>query len=59
MRAFYQDPKYNEPMPEMLSDEWVEIMRVNVWQAAKSAIAFMTAFAYLNPYIENFQNPWL
>lgn len=41
------------------SEQWIEIMRDNSWQAFKSAALFMTSFAYLNPYIENVQNPWL
>jgi hypothetical protein len=41
------------------SEEWLELLRKNVWQAVYSIILFMSAFSYLQPYIETVQNIWL
>lgn len=58
LSAFFNDPDYLQKMPED-ADQWTTIMRENTWQALKSAALFMTAFAYLNPYIENVANKWM
>jgi hypothetical protein len=34
------------------AEAWNELVKKNVWQAIYSIILFMTAFSYLQPYIE-------
>lgn len=57
--AFYGDPDYIDNMPTDNSDEWAKIAKKNVWQAITSVIIFMSAFAYLRPYVETVQNAWM
>lgn len=59
IRAFTIDPDYSDPLPENDFDAWHAIVWKCVWQSIQSSMMFMLAFAYLNPYIETVQNPWL
>lgn len=58
LKAFYNDPDYLQPLP---ADEKANlaIAQKNTWQSIYSIVLFMLAFAYLQPYIEITQNPWL
>lgn len=57
-RAFTIDPDYLEDTPTQYN-LWHEVVKKGVWQSILSTCLFMTSFAYLNPYLETFQNPWL
>ena len=56
-RAFTNDPNYNDPVPTA-ETEATDLVRMNVYQSLISIFVFMTAFAYLNPYIETNINKW-
>lgn len=58
LRAFIGDPDYLQPLPSDAAEAHA-ITHKNVWQTIYSIVAFMSAFAYLKPYIEVFQNPWI
>ena len=57
MRAFYNDPNYNDPLP-VDGDGGFAILRSNVLQSCISVLLFMTSFSYLNPYIDT-QGVWM
>jgi len=56
--AFANDPDYDSDLPAD-PKEYHSIVVKCVWQSIQSSILFMTAFAYLKPYVETVQNPWL
>ena len=49
--AFFADPDYYDGMPTD-TEQYAKIAKKNTWQAIYSIIGFMSAFAYLRPYIE-------
>lgn len=59
IRAFTVDPNYSDDLPENDSLARNAIIWKCVWQSIQSSLLFMTAFAYLNPYIETVQNVWM
>jgi len=58
IKAFTNDPDYTQSLPTD-PDEQYKIVFKCCWQSIQSALLFILSFAYLNPYIETVQNPWM